>query len=64
MEHKVQETARNVDILPDLVHHTLLSDRKFSDYISIYDGNEANIYDGKTAKIQISEAEVLKGWQC
>ena len=53
-------------MVPDLVQHTLLSARNFSDtdYISIYNGNEVSIYDERTAKIRISEAEVLKGWWC
>ena len=49
-------------MVPDLVQHTLLSDRKFADadYILIYDGNGVNIYYGRTARIRISEAGVLK----
>ena len=52
-------------MVPDLVQHTILSARTFSDadYISIYDVNEVNIYDGRTSKIRISEAAVLKGWR-
>ena len=53
-------------MVPDLVQHTLISARKFAgaEYISIYDVNEVNIYDGQTAKIQISEVGVLKFWWC
>ena len=45
--------------------HTLLSDRNFSvaDYISIYDGDKVNIYDGYITRIKVSEKEVLKGWR-
>ena len=64
MEHKVRYPESTIDTILDLVHHKLLSASKFadSDYISIYYGYEVNIYDGHTAKIKISEAEVLKGW--
>ena len=33
-------------------------------YISVCDGDEVNIYDGRTAKITISEEAALKGWFC
>ena len=54
MEHKVREPARTIDMVPYLVHRTILSARKFSngDYISIFDVNEVNIYDVQTAKIK------------
>ena len=47
------------------MQHTLLSDKKFAyaNYISIYYGDKVNIYCGGTAKMKISEAEVLKGWR-
>ena len=47
---------------PELIQHTLLSARNFSgdEYILIYYENDVNIYYGRTAKIKISEAEVLK----
>ena len=51
-------------MVPDLVQHTLISASKFvdADYISIYDGDEVNMYYGKISKIEISEAGVLKCW--
>ena len=51
-------------MVPNLVHHKLLISRNVSDadYISIYDGDEVNMYDGKISKIEISEAGVLKCW--
>ena len=50
-------------MVPTLVQHTLLSASKFSDadYISIYNGEKENIYDGQTAKINIPEAAVKTG---
>ena len=48
IEHNVQEPERTIDMVPELVHHTLLSASNFSDadYISIYDGDDVNIYYG------------------
>ena len=53
LEHKVREPERTVYMVPELVQHALLSGRKFVDpeYISIYDGNEVNIYDVKNVNI-------------
>ena len=53
-------------MVPDLVRHTLLSARNVSDadYISIYNGDGANIYDVQTTRIKISKAAVLKVLQC
>ena len=53
-------------MVPDLFQNTLLSSIKLPDayYISIYDGDEVNIYDGRTTRIRVSEKAVLKGWRC
>ena len=61
LEHRVQESARTLGMVPDLIHNTLISAIKCfdADYISICDGNEVNIYDGQTARINISEVAVL-----
>ena len=66
LHHPVQELSHTVDMVPALADQSLLSDRKFSDagYISIYDNEEVNIYDGCTDRIKVYEAEVLKGWKC
>ena len=66
LHHAVCEPARTVDIVPALKGNSLLSGRKFAKagYISICDGKEVNIYDGRTAKITVSEEAVLKGWRC
>ena len=64
LEHKLRNPARDVDMVPMLAEYTLLSASKFADanYISIYDKNEVNIYDARTAKITVSEEAVLQGW--
>ena len=66
LEHNLRDPARDVDMVPMLAEHTLLSTSKFADadYISIYDKNEVNIYDARTTKINVSEDSVLKGWRC
>ena len=33
-------------------------------YVTVFDENECNIYDGKKVKIVISEKAVLKGYRC
>ena len=62
LEHNVREPARTVDMVPALANQSLLSGGKFAEagYISICNGNEVNIFDGRTAKIEVSEATVLK----
>ena len=66
LEHNVREPARTVGMVPALANQSLLSGGKFAEagYISICDGNKVNIFDGRTAKIEVSEAAVLKGWRC
>ena len=66
LHHAIREPARTVDMVPALRGNSLLSGGKFAEagYISICDGEEVNIYDGRTARIQVSEEAVLKGWRC
>ena len=65
LHHPVREPACTVDMVPALVDQSLLSGGKFAKagYISICDGEEVNIYDGRTAQIEVSEASVLRGWR-
>ena len=65
-EHKSQEPAHTVNIVPALANQSLLSGIKFVDsgYVSVCDEEEVNIYDGHTAKIIVSEKYVLAGWWC
>ena len=62
----MREAAHTVHIVPALAHQYLLSGGQFAyaRYISIYDCNEVNIYDEKTANMTVSEKSVLKGWRC
>ena len=66
LHHQLREPARTVDIVPSLTDNTLISTGKFADanYFTVYDDKEVNIYDGKTAKIYITEEAVLRGYRC
>ena len=52
-------------MVPALADQSLLSGSKFADagYISICDDKKVNIHDGRTARIIVSEAAVLKGYK-
>ena len=66
LQHNLRDPARTVDMVPGLVDASLLSTSKLATagYITVYDGNEVNVYDGTTTKIVVSEEAVLKGWRC
>ena len=66
LHHPVREPAQTVDIVPALAYQSLLSGKKFAKvgYVSICNDSEVNIYDGRTFKTFVSEAVVIKGWQC
>ena len=53
-------------MVPSLRGVSLLSTSKLSDagYVTMYNGNKVNVYDGLTATINFSEATVLQGWRC
>ena len=53
-------------MVPSLRDMSLLSTSKLADtrYMTVYDGDEVNIYYGRTATIKVSKAAVLQGWQC
>ena len=55
-----------VDMVPSLADQSLLSGNKSAQagYVKICDNKEVNIYDGRTAKIVVSEEAVLKGFFC
>ena len=64
LHHPVQEPARTFNIVPTLANQFLLRGNKFAKagYVSICNDAEVNIYDGRTVKIVVSGAAVLKGW--
>ena len=61
---ELREPATEVDIVPVLTN-TLLSTGRLVEggYFAVYDKNEVNIYDGKKAKIIITDEAVLKGYR-
>ena len=57
LHHPVRDPAWTVDMVPALADQSLLSGNKSSQlgYVTICDNQEVNIYDGRTAKIIVSE---------
>ena len=59
-----RDPAREIVIVPTM-KETLISVEKLWDvgYISVFDDKVANIYDGKSSKIVVSEKEILRRWR-
>ena len=66
LHHNVREPARTVEIMSALKDNSLLSGGKFSQagYVAVCDNKKVSLYDGKNAKITVSEEAVLTGWGC
>ena len=66
LEHRVREPACTFNMVPELANQSLPSRGKNLDdgYVLVCNGDEVNIYYGRTATITVSEDAVLKGWQC
>jgi hypothetical protein len=66
VHHDVRAPAGEVNIVPSLVGHSLLSTSKFvaAGYTAIYDKDKVNFYDMCTTTIMVLADAVLKGWQC
>ena len=63
--HELREPATEVDIVPRLTNTLLITGKLVEGgYFSVYDENKVNIYDGRKAKIIITEEAVLKGYIC
>ena len=62
----LRQAECTVHIVPALAGQSLLSGSQFSDagYVLICERTEVNIYDGRTARITVSEAAILKFWRC
>ena len=56
IEHRFREPERTVNMVPALANQSLLSGVKFVEVgcVSLCDGYEVNIYDGRTATITVS----------
>ena len=65
LEHRVCELTSTVNMVTSLANQSLLSGGKFAEagYVSVCDGDEVKIYNGRTTKITVSEDMVLKGWR-
>ena len=63
--HDVREPARTVDLVPAMKKDTLISVGKFADagYLTVFDEEEVNIYDGLKTKIEINDEAIIKGWR-
>ena len=66
MHYNLRSPARAVDIIPALKHNSLISVPKLSQaqYITVFDGDEVNVYDGHTTKIHVTNEAVMAGWLC
>ena len=66
IHHNVREPACTVDMVPSLKDNSLLSGGKFAyaGYVSVCNDKKMSLYDGKPAKITVSEKAVLTGWRC
>ena len=65
LEHELRDPARLCDIVPGITEDSLISTSKMADagYISIFDGEEVNIYNANNTKITVTRGAVLRGWR-
>ena len=65
LHHNVRDPARNVEMVPDLQHNSLISGPKFADanYITVLTPNEVLIYDGDDLQISVNKDATLRGWR-
>ena len=63
LQQPLCDPARTIDMIPSLRGTYILRISKLADavYVTVYDGNEVNVYDGRIATIKFSEAAVLQG---
>ncbi len=63
--HDIRDPAHTVDIVPGISIAILLSTSKFADtnYITILDKEQVNMYDGNNTKVAVSRGSVVKGLQ-
>ena len=61
----IREPARTVDLVPAMKTDTLISVGKFADagYLTVFDEEEVNIYDGLKTKIEIKDEAIIRGWR-
>ena len=63
--HKVQEPERTIDTVPNIVENSLLSIGKssYANYVSIFNEDKVNMYDGKDTLITVLNHKILKRWR-
>ena len=66
LQQPLHDPARTINMVPSLCGASLLSTSKLAEagYVTVYDGDEVNVNDGRTETIKVSEAAVLQGWRC
>ena len=64
LKWNLRQTARDADIVPDLVHNTLISTGKLTDanYVAIFTKDEVKVFDAEMARIKVDGEAVMKGW--
>ena len=64
LHHNVRQPAKDVHIVPTISNNSLLSTAKFATagYITVFDGEEVNIYDSFNTKVIVTRAAILRGW--
>ena len=64
LQKPLRDPDRTIDMVPSLRSASLLRTSKLADagYVTVYDGDEVNVYDGRTARIHVREAPFLQGW--
>ena len=66
LQQPLRDPAQTIDMVPSLRGASLLSTSKLADagYVTVYDGDEVNVYNGRTGCVHVSKSAVLQGWQC
>jgi len=64
LHHNVHQPAKDVHIVTTIDKNSLLSIPKFAaaGYITVFDGEEVNIYDAYNTKVIVTREAILRGW--
>jgi len=64
LHHNVRQPAKDVHIVPTIDKNSLLSIPKFAaaGYITVFDGEEVNIYDAYNTEVIVTREAILRGW--
>jgi hypothetical protein len=66
LHHELRSPARDVHIVPSIERDLLLSMSEFVDtnYITIFDKDEVNIYNANNTKITVTRSAILRDFCC